>query len=403
MLGWLVVTVLLLPIVWLAISFLTGSPFRRIRRRMLSTFLLEHLHALARLHLPIAGSLEACASRLPRSSGRILRDLEDNLREGLLVADALVQAPRRGGWTFAHLEDVITDLQPASKVRLLSPAEAEVLRIGEMSGSLEHALGLVIKERQRFEELRNWLHAAFIYPAAVFIVLFAVVSGVLVFIVPKFKEMFVELDVELPVMTQGLMHVADSFAHRWYWGVAILVALGFLLVHREGLLRAFTRGPRRIADLFRRLAYWVPFAHGPMRRALLGEFCRELAMLLRVGTPASRALRVIAGGTMNPWFRDRVARAAESCERGVDLASALDNARLGRRAGWFAQAATDTSDIADALDGLGEDYMSQVSWAACVVGRIVPPAIILVLGIVIGVSVISLFLPLVTLMNNMGG
>jgi type II secretory pathway component PulF len=122
-----------------------------------------------------------------------------------------------------------------------------------------------------------------------------------------------------------------------------------------------------------------------------------------VHVPAHRALRLLADGTLNPWFRDRVRKAADLCEQGVPLADALDQVGLDRRAAWFARGAANAPDLSEALARLAEDCRTQTSWAAAVAGRLLPPVVVLCIGIVVGTTVLSLFLPLIKLMNSLGG
>ena len=136
---------------------------------------------------------------------------------------------------------------------------------------------------------------------------------------------------------------------------------------------------------------------------MLAEFCTELAMLIRVGSPAHRALRLLADGTMNPWLRDRIRSAADLCEKGESLSVALDKAGLDRRAAWIGRAANNQTELADALGQLAEDYRGRISWGIALGGRILPPLLILGIGCVVGFVVISLFMPLVKLANALGG
>ncbi len=387
---------------WTAVAF--GNPIVAVRRRLFSTFLLEHILALTRLELPLQTSLSAFVSGISRGSRRDIEDLEQGLiKEGLLLGDALARVPRPYrdwfGW-FVHLRPRIG---PTPAKRLVTSSEAEVLRIGEMSGDLRRAIEVVLAERGRFADLKRSLYFAFLYPAQVLIIAGGIFSGILTYIMPKFRKMSYEMDVSLPAMTQNLTAFADFARNYWYWLVLFIIFLSSAFMRGRNLLRPLGRGSRTVSDFVQRLLYLVPFIHASMRRALLAEFCRELAMLLRVGTPAHRALQVISEGTMNPWFRDRVRRAAELCEQGVDLGAALDQARLDRRTGWFGGTSASNADLAEALHRLSEDYTSRIVWTTSVAARLVPPMIILCLGIFVGFAVIGLFLPLVKLMGSIGG
>jgi len=366
-------------LLWICGLRLLWNPVRATRRRFFSTFLLEHIAALVRLRLPLAKGIADCGGDISFGSASDLRYLADGLNEGLLLGDALA-------------ED-----------KMVRPAEAEALRIAEMSGDLGRGIALVLKDRRRFAHLRGWLQGTFLYVGAIMVVMSGILAGIMTFIVPKFKRMFDELDVALPTMTRSLVSGADIVQHTWPFLLFLLVPLFVIAKRPAWLTRSLHRGAHDVSDAFYRAVYWIPFLHGATRRELLAEFCRELAMLLRIGTPAHRALYVIAEGTMNPWFRDRVKEAAQLCEEGIDLGAALDRARVDRRTGWFARASVRTSDLADALGALGEDYMEQVAWPILVAVRVTPPALVVCLGIFVGYVVISLFLPLVALSNSMGG
>ena len=375
---------------WFGAKAVLSYPFKALRRRIFGTMLLEHISALARLGLPVAKGIGTSAPRRSFGWRKDLERIEKGLEEGRLIGDALALVPGEDfmGYNPAH--------------KLVSPAEAEVLRIAEMTGSLGHGIELVLLERRRFASLQNWAFGVFAYPAAVLLVVLSLLSGLMTFVVPKFAAMFRELDVALPTMTHYLISFADRFKQWWVFLVPLVVLAIILYKRRSVFMRSLIRGKGRLRDALQRAIYLVPFIHGGIRRAHLGEFCRELAMLLRVGTPAHRALAVIGEGTMNPWFRERVKRAAVLCEHGMGLDVALDKTGLDQRIGWFAQTMTSAPELADSLDVLGEDYMQEVSWPLIVAARIVPPTMVVVIGVLVGFVVVSLFMPLIQLMGSMG-
>jgi type IV pilus assembly protein PilC len=363
----------------------------KLRRSLLSAFLMEYFGAMARLRLPMTQGIGSCSNMLSRGSRRELADVEQNLAEGMLIGDALATIPR---WKKSFRGRRVPNPHPDA--RLISPAEAETLRIGEMSGDLAGAFKLVLQERRRYAELRTWMIGAFLYPLYVLVIMAGVLFGVFTFIVPKFRQIFTELDISLPSMTQMTVRGGDFVRDEWYWLPALLIATLMIvcgLWRMRPMLRPRVPLRGRVRRLVDRMAYRIP----PLRRALLAEFCTELAMLIRVGSPAHRALRLLADGTMNSWFRDRIRTAADLCEKGEHLSEALEKAGLDRRAAWFGRAAEGPAELADALGELADDYRGRVAWGLAISGRLAPPALILGLGIIVAVVVISLFLPLVKL------
>jgi len=375
------------------------NPFRAMRRRLLSVFLLEHIGAVVRLHLPLTRGIGACATRLSHASEADLNNIEADLDAGLLLGDALGRTHLLSRGPIASA----LDLPPSAGECLIRPSEAEVLRIAEMTGNLDAGVDIVLAERRRASDVRTWLLGTFAYVIAIVIVLGGVLTGIMTFIVPKFKAMFSELNVTLPRLTQLLLAGADVFARRGFFLPLLMLLIIPLFYWPSSWGRAMTRAQRGFGEFVQRIVYFIPFIHGPLRRAQLGEFCRELSMLIRVGVPAHRALETIAEGTMNPWFRSRVAEAARLCEQGMPMGEALDRARLNKRPGWFASADASEDSIAAGLNALAETYSQSVAWPMVVAVRVAPPLMIICLGAVVGCVVIGLFLPLLQLISNMAG
>lgn len=383
---------------WGFVCFVVMNYWMSLLRRAFSLMVLEHIYALAKLGLPLTRGMNYCAQgMLSRTSRDDLREVELGLQQGLLVGDALARVPQGG--LLHHTSRLVT---PASASRLVSAAEAEVLRVGEMSGNLAESVQLVLAERRRHSSIRASLLSASFYPLALLTVIGGILSLLMIFIVPKFKKMFDELDIELPLLTQTLISVADAIAAQWYWLLMAVVMLVATIMLFRPRLRAGARHDWRWGEPIERLLDRAPVIHRPLRRAQLAEFCHELAMLLRAGAPVHRALRVIAEGTMSPWMRERATLAANLTEEGKTLGDALDIAALDHRAAWFGHALADRADMADALKRLGDDYAERISWTAALAARLIPPIIVIILGSCVAFVVISLFLPLIKIMNSLG-
>jgi len=273
-----------------------------------------------------------------------------------------------------------------------------MLRVAEMTGNLEQAIVLILAERRRRGRMREWVLGAVLYPLMVLVFLGGLVTGVFMFVVPKFKEIFSEFGAELPGITKTMVDGSS------FYGAAPLVLILLLIValvllriaRRYGRLHLRAEQPPR--QLLRRLAYLLPLARGNIRRKQLAELARELGMLIRVGTPAPRALRVVAEGTLHPVLRKRVGRAADLCERGEGLAAALDRAGLDPRLGWFARSLSSREGLADAMERLADDYEARIAWSSAVVLRLAPAMVVLLMGVFVGYTVVALFMPLISLM-----
>jgi len=378
-----------------------AKPFFGVRRRLFSTFLLEHIGVLTRLGMPLVQGLMACQSGLWRGSMRDLTATVDRLSEGHLLGDALALAPKTSRGLSGALERLISAVQLEPAASLVSPAEAEVLRVGEMTGNLSGAVSLSLAERRRSLALRASLYASLTYAVLLAVVVLGLFGSASIVILPRLEKLFQEITVELPRLTSWLVSAARE--RVYVWGLllfAVLVLLGRL---KRFMGRGATPRRRVLAEWWQRLVFLVPPWRGILQRQCLGEFRRELAMLLRVGVPAPRALRVIAEGTLNPWFRDRVRRAAHLCEQGADLASALAEAAADPDAAWLARAMRNPDDLCLALSRLADDASSRCSLTLAVLARLAPAVIVLTVGAVVAVFCFGVMLPLVAAAASLMG
>ncbi|GEM_PF-2174438 len=359
------------------------------RRRLLGVFLLEHLYALARMELPLGRGLGECATRMWANSRHDVSLIARSLNAGVPLGDAL---------------SLTTAENPAGPIpprRLISPAEAEILRIGESSGNLVEALRLVTQERRRSAEARSLLFAGFLYPMLVIILTSGVVALIFWQILPKFRKMFEELDVQAPSILM-LNHLGLLWRILPFIGF-VLMLFFVLLLFLPALHRPLQRARGHISDLVLRLGSFLPGIGGNMRRAALGEFCYELAMLVRAGVPAPHALQTIASGTIHPWLRDRIQLAAEKAGQGSTLAEALDQAKVDPRAAWFARGLAGSEELSRALTRLGEDYSVQTSWTAAMVSQLLPALAIMGVGVAVALIVLGVFTPLLKIVYGLTG
>jgi len=371
-----------------------------VRRTLLSTLLLEQMSALIRLGLPLRRGLEPCEREIGRASRRDLEEVEAGLAAGELLGDALASVPSRGVSLRVLIFRFLCLVQFRPVPRLVSPAEAEALRIGERSGDLLGALDLVLRRRRRSHDIRRMLWNSLFYPLFAGMAAAALLGSVSIYIVPKMARMFEELDLALPTWTQRVIDL--PYAHLY--GCAVFAALFiFLIVRLAQLSRPLTPGRRSLTDWTRRILFLLPFIRGATRRLFLIEFCCEAAMLLRMGTPADRALEVIAEGTVHPVYQGRLMRAVEWLRRGEPLADSLEKAGFDGRVVMTVRMAESASDLPEALRSLGEEFAARSNWASNMVVQIVPPILILVLGLLIAAVVVGLFLPLVRLTYALSG
>ena len=273
--------------------FVVGQ-ISRVRRLLFSTFLLEHMRALMRLGLPLARGLDACSGQLGPHSARDLENVQEGLSRGELLGDALGRVPFGGVSLFVLVFRFLSFVLARPVARLVTPAEAEVLRIGERSGGLSEAVDLVLDERQRYEEIRSMLRNDLLYPLFLIVTVGAVATGIMTFIMPRMVRMLSDMGMD---ESFGLAASFAAFPIMKIGGWGIFCAAMAVLIWRFSLHgRPVANEDAPMRDGFRRLLYSVPLVRGALRAAFLIEFCRELGLLLRVETPLPQALEALCEG-----------------------------------------------------------------------------------------------------------
>ena len=151
--SFLLQALLVVLLLLLGARYFFANWFRKVRRSLLSAFLMEYFGALVKLRLPLTQGIGSCSKMLSRGSRRDLSDVEQNLAEGMLIGDALASVPRRRKSVVGRALRKLESWQPFPQSRLITAAEAETLRIGEMSGNLAGAFKLVLGRRRRYEQI----------------------------------------------------------------------------------------------------------------------------------------------------------------------------------------------------------------------------------------------------------
>lgn len=365
-----------------------------VRRALFSTLLLEHVSALIRLGLPLNRGVAPCGQEVSRFSRRDLAEVQKGLGSGELLGDALARVPTRRRALGALIYRFLCFLQFRARAGLVSPAEAEVLRIGERSGNLRDAMQLILDERERSRDVQRLLWNEFVYPLALAVMIGGMITVYFVYIMPAWAHMYRDFDVTLPPWIGKLMAVpvGQLFALAFF-----LVFLGLLIRRMTRRARSIQKGRSGIRQSLRRIVFMLPFVQGAIKRLFLVEFCREMAMLLRVDIPADRALAVLADGTLHPLFRDQIGRARNMVHQGYKLSDALERAGLDDRTVGTVRMAESASDLPDALSALADEYAARTTWAANMIAQFIPPLLILLLGAIVGSLAVAIFLPLVEL------
>ena len=270
---------------------------RRVSAADLSLFT-RQLATLVRAGLPLEESLLAVSQQTERARMQsIVIGVRSRVMEGHTLADGLADFPR-----------VFPEIYRAT------------VAAGEQSGHLDAVLERLADYTESREEIRQKVLGAMLYPIALTVMCFGIVSALLVYVVPKVVNVFETQHAELPIMTRALIAVSNFFRSYGIW-LLIAVAIASFLVARW--LR--NPGPRR------RFHLWllrVPLMGKLTRGFNTARFTRTLSILSASSVPVLEALRIAGEVVTNLPMRDAVIEASQRVREGAAIGRSLAASRL---------------------------------------------------------------------------
>lgn len=299
-----------------------------------------------------------------RSLGSVTNTLERQVTAGMSLADAMQTL----GMTF-------------------SPIAVSLVRAGGISGALEQVMLSLADQAEAEADLIDKVRGALVYPLFILLVGFGTVAVLLWVVVPKLAALFTETGQPLPVLTRwmiqwGRISVVGFFA------AAVAAAVGWVVLRARGGSRRLSEG---LGALFTRL----PVFGRLTAHAEIARLSSLLALMISQGLALPEALRLCSDTMARARLREQIQQVKRDIVEGVDLSAAL------RRAG-FSDAFLLTlvamgeaqGDLAQSFRQAAARYQSEVDRAVKVLSTLIEPAMILVVGVVVGAIVFSMLLPI---------
>ena len=274
---------------------------------------------------------------------------------------------------------------------------ASMVRAGEVGGVLDRVLDRLAEFREKAADIRAKIKQAVIYPAILILVSIAVVSAVIIFVIPTFDEIFKSFDVDLPEPTRILLGISGFMTSYWYlvFGVPILALVG----HRITVGR--NRGYRRA---WHALLLKVPFLGTVLNRSMTAMFARTFGTLVQAGVPHLDALGIVRDASGNEVLVDAVEDIRRTVREGEGIARPMGET------GLFDDVVTNMVDVGEEtgeLDSMllkvADAYDEQVDRKLAALFKVLEPAILVVMAVLIGGLVVALVLPLTKMMSTIGG
>jgi type IV pilus assembly protein PilC len=280
--------------------------------------------------------------------------------------------------------------------KIFDELTTNMIEAGETGGILDTILQRLAAYVEKAVKLKSAIKSASIYPVSVISMACLVLGALLKFVVPIFANMFASMDITLPTPTRFVINLSNLVKDWWWVFFLVIIVLVVAIVQ----VRKDPRG-RFALDKFM-LSLWVI---GPvLRKIAVARFTRTLGTLITSGVPILEGLSITARTSGNAVLEDALLKVRKSVEEGRTIVDPL------RESGVFPNMVTQMIGVGEAtgamdamLQKIADFYEDEVDAATKNLLTLMEPMLIGFLGVVVGGIVISLYLPLFTMIAKMAG
>jgi len=270
---------------------------------------------------------------------------------------------------------------------VFSPLFVSMVYTGEAAGTLEVALSRLATFLEKEDEFKHSLRQALAYPLLVFIVGLLTVVTLLWFVIPRLTTMFLDTGQVLPLPTRWLI-ATSNLLRRYGWLMLLAVAAGALLFER--IKR--TQPGRLFWDAFK---FKIPFIGTIIRKSEISRLMRMLSLLLSSGMPILQSLETASSVLENEILRRDSQRCKEGIASGESLSACVASSRFFPAfAANIIKVGEESGTLEGSLLRIAEEYDKEVDRALKNFTQLLEPAMILLIGLLVGFIVFSMLLPI---------
>jgi type IV pilus assembly protein PilC len=346
----------------------------RVKPKVLTTFT-RQLATLVDAGLPLLRGLRVLERQEKNPTLRgVLNDLALAIEGGSTFSEALAQHPK-----------------------VFNRLYVSMVKAGEMGGVLEVVLNRLSEFMEKAQKIKGKVIASMFYPVAVMTVAVVILGVLMVFVVPKFQEIFKDMleGAALPDFTQLVLAISNTIKDHFVWtmvGVVVFVILFKVFVT--------TRFGRRLFDKFK---LNMPVLGPVISKVAISRFTRTLGTLVSSGVPILQALTIVKETSGNVVVGEAVAAVHESVKEGETITAPLEASNVfPPMVISMVDVGEQTGALPEMLMKIADNYDDEVDNAVAAMTSLLEPIMIVFLAVIVGSIVIALFLPLITLIDRVG-
>ncbi|WP_165087895.1 type II secretion system F family protein [Neisseria yangbaofengii] len=267
---------------------------------------------------------------------------------------------------------------------------------GETGGVLEGLLDKLAVYKEKTQAIKKKVKTALTYPISIVVVAVILMFIMMMFVLPAFKEVYSGMGAELPWLTQVVMNISDFFVEYGWIMIIGLILIGF------GVYKLHQNSPvfqKRVDAMMLRL----PIFGSIVRKATIARWSRTTSTLFAAGVPLVEVLDSVAGASGNILYEEATQDIRAKVTQGLSLTSSMQNTEMfPNMVIQMASIGEESGSLDDMLNKAAEFYEDEVDNSVAQLSSLMEPIIMVVLGLLIGVLLVAMYLPLFNLGNVVG-
>lgn len=332
------------------------------------------------------------------------RNLGVMVSSGLTVARALsnLSAQTENKHFKAILDNVYADVQkglPLSDSLAKYPAVfndlfVNMIRVGEIGGTLEESLDIITVQMEKDHELRSKVKGAMMYPAVIIMVMILIGIVMLTYILPQILGVFADMEVELPGPTQFIINLSAFLGDY-------KILIGIALIGGGIFLKAFTS-----TDIGKKTASFVllkmPILKNIVIKVNCARFARIYSSLLHSGVSVVDSLNIVAATLSNTFFKEAILEGRNKIQRGIDLSSVIAEYPdiFPVIVAQMIKVGEETGKTEGMMVKLAEFYEEEVNQITKNMSSIIEPVLMLIIGGAVGFFAVAMLQPMYSVLEN---
>lgn len=332
----------------------------------------RHLSVMISAGFPFDRSLEVLAHQSENEKFKeVINKIKDSVVRGEQFSEALKKHPK-----------VFNDLY------------VNMTKIGEETGNLKNVLEELATQMKKDHDVRGKVKGAMMYPGVLVSLMTLIGVVMMIYVLPKFSQVFKSMNVPLPPTTQALFAIGDILAKFWF----LLPIFLFIVIFGFLKFKKSKKGKEFLDSVYLKIPLFGPV----IKKMNTARTARILSSLIKSGVPIVKSLNILSDTLTNKLYKDAIAKAAKDIQKGETLKNSLSGYEniYPYLLIQMIEVGEETGNLGEVLSDLAEFYEGEVDAITKNLSTIIEPVLMVIIGIAVAVFAVSIVQPMYSMMGS---